>query len=137
MRAAADDAGWFVNVPASTVMVPIERSSSHEDGHVLTQQGPVPAWTATGGRVLAMRAAPGPGSMSLFVIYLTCVYLGCKIGDRVAYKGLLSAMLSALMKKDVTTKDVSNITLLSCFIFSSTEGLFDCFQQPSSKRSLS
>jgi hypothetical protein len=41
------------------------------------------------------------------IIYASCIYLGAKMADRPQYRGLLTALLSALLNKQVQQTEVS------------------------------
>lgn len=120
VRAAAKKAGWFVQVPSSIVLTsnigqqrPDGSSGCKKSGTVLASRISsagiaVPMEVDSlppGSLVTVMRAVPGRGTASILAIYLACIYLGCKVADRVQYKGLLSAMLSALLRREVPTQE--------------------------------
>ena len=45
-------------------------------------------------------------SRSLILVYATCIYIASKVVDRPQYRGLLTAMLSAIIGQQVTSKEV-------------------------------
>lgn len=119
VRAAAKKAGWFVQVPSSIVLASkLKKEVGTKDcrmsGKVLVSSISEGTGRTTplevdslppGSLVTVMRAVPGRGTASILAIYLACIYLGCKVADRVQYKGLLSAMLSALLRREVPTQE--------------------------------
>jgi hypothetical protein len=120
VRAAAKKAGWFVQVPCSIVLASNNGQQRQDGSTGCKKSGRVLASSISGNGiavpmevdslspgtlVTVMRAVPGRGTASILAIYLACIYLGCKVADRVQYKGLLSAMLSALLRREVPTQE--------------------------------
>lgn len=46
-------------------------------------------------------------SRSLILVYATCIYIAAKVVDRPQYRGLLTAMLSAIIGQQVSSKEVN------------------------------
>ncbi|PRW33739.1 hypothetical protein C2E21_7576 isoform B [Chlorella sorokiniana] len=57
-------------------------------------QVPAPGLNGKVEQVVMMRCPP-TACDSLRLVYLACIYLGAKVGDRVRYTGQLSSMLKA------------------------------------------
>lgn len=43
---------------------------------------------------------------ALLPLYLACVYLACKVSDRVKYKGMLTAMIKFMLLVEVRPEEV-------------------------------